>query len=88
MRLSLFILGVFAAVICIEIPAEAQNGGWCAYYDLGQDGFRSCRFATLQQCLATVSGAGASCGPNPQHQGVSGAPAPSSRVRRHSKNSG
>src|SRR4029077_3753666 len=50
MRLSLFILGVFAAVICMEIPAEAQNGGWCAYYDLGPNGFRSCRFATLQQC--------------------------------------
>jgi hypothetical protein len=65
MRLSLFILGVFAAVICIEIPAEAQNGGWCAYYDLGQDGFRSCRFATLQQCLADVGGIGGNCGPSP-----------------------
>jgi hypothetical protein len=25
MRLSLFILGVFSALICIEKPAEAQN---------------------------------------------------------------
>jgi hypothetical protein len=46
MRLLLFILGVFATVVCIEKPAVAQNYPWCAYYDLGQDGFRSCRFAT------------------------------------------
>jgi hypothetical protein len=29
MRLSLFILGVFSAVICIEKPAQAQNQTWC-----------------------------------------------------------
>jgi hypothetical protein len=28
MRLSLFILGVFSALICIEKPAEAQNQPW------------------------------------------------------------
>jgi hypothetical protein len=33
-RLSLFILGVFAAVVCIEKPAKAaQNYPWCAYYN-------------------------------------------------------
>jgi hypothetical protein len=37
--------------------------------------------------LATVTGAGGSCGPNPMYQGVSG-PAPSRRVRHHSKNFG
>ena len=58
MRLSLFILGVFAAVICVEIPAEAQNGGWCAYYDLGSNGFRSCRFATFQAWPTCVGLAG------------------------------
>jgi hypothetical protein len=26
MRLSLFIIGVFAAVVCVEKPAEAQSG--------------------------------------------------------------
>ena len=39
MRLSLFILGVFAAVVCFEKPAAAQNP-WCAYLDLGKGGAR------------------------------------------------
>jgi hypothetical protein len=80
MRLLLFILGVFAAVICVEIPAEAQNGGWCAYYDLGQDGFRSCRFATLQQCLDDVRGIGGNCGPSPYPPSPESHP--STRLRR------
>ena len=33
MRLWLFILGVFAAILRVENPAYAQNGAWCAYYD-------------------------------------------------------
>ena len=52
MRLSLLILGVFAAVICIEKPAEAQNGAWCLYQDGDSGGSPQCRYATLQQCLA------------------------------------
>jgi hypothetical protein len=36
MRLSLFILGVFSALICIERPAEAQNQPWCIYKDDGE----------------------------------------------------
>jgi len=27
MRLSLFALGIIAAIVCVEKPAEAQNGG-------------------------------------------------------------
>jgi len=65
MKFSVFILGVFATIVCIEKRAEAQNGAWCAYYDLGRDGFRSCRFATLQQCLDDVRGIGGNCGPSP-----------------------
>ena len=68
MRLSLFILGVFAAVICIERPAEAQNGGWCAYYDEVYGGAGICGFVTLQQCLAEVRGVGGSCSPSPYYQ--------------------
>jgi hypothetical protein len=86
MRIFLFILGVFAAVVCFEKPAAADRP-WCAYYDDQDGGFTNCGFSTYQQCLATVSGVGGSCGPNPQYQGVSG-PAPSRRVRHHSKNSG
>ena len=62
MRLSLFILGVFAAVVCIENSAEAN---WCAYYNLGHSGSRHCGFKTHHECLASVRGVGGSCGPSP-----------------------
>jgi len=62
---SLFIVGVFAAVVCIEKPAEAQNGAWCAYYNDGDGGSRNCGFVTLQQCLNDVRGIGGNCGPSP-----------------------
>jgi hypothetical protein len=61
MRPSLFILGILAATLCIAQPAEAQNGGWCAYYNYGFGGQRICGFATLQQCLADVRGVGGNC---------------------------
>ena len=65
MRLSLFILGVFAAIVCIEKPAEAQNGAWCAYYNDGDGGSRNCGFATFEQCLADVRGMRGNCSPSP-----------------------
>jgi hypothetical protein len=68
MRTALFILGVFAAIVCIEKPAEAQNYPWCAYYNFQHGGATNCGFATFQQCLATVSGVGGSCGANPMYQ--------------------
>jgi hypothetical protein len=68
MRLSPFVLGLLAATLCIAQPAEAQNYPWCAYYNFQHGGATNCGFATFQQCLATVSGIGGSCGPNPQYQ--------------------
>jgi hypothetical protein len=68
MRPSPFILGIFAAALCIAQPAAAQNYPWCAYYDLGMGGATNCGFSTYQQCTATVSGVGGSCGANPQYQ--------------------
>ena len=66
MRFALLILGVFAVIACIGEPAAAaQNGAWCAYYDLGTSGFRHCGFATFQQCLDDVRGVGGNCGPSP-----------------------
>jgi hypothetical protein len=35
MRIFLFILGVFAAVVCFEKPAAA-DGPWCVVYDGGR----------------------------------------------------
>jgi hypothetical protein len=87
MRLLLFILGVLAAIVCIEKPAEA--GPWCAYYDFGANGATNCGFSTYQQCLATVSGVGGSCGANPQYnppqyQGSPGLYLSTKHPRRHS----
>jgi hypothetical protein len=48
MRTALFILGVFAAIVCIEKPAEAQNYPWCAYYNFQHGGATNCGFATFQ----------------------------------------
>jgi Protein of unknown function (DUF3551) len=84
MRNSLFILGVFAALVWFERPAAAQNSPWCAYYDLEGGGATNCGSATSQQCLAAVSGVGGSCGPNPAYQPAPG-PSPLTRhQRRHS----
>jgi len=84
MRLLLFILGVFAAVVCFEKPAAAQNDRWCAYYDFAFGGATNCGFSTFRQCLATVSGVGGSCGPNPQYQGSPGLYLSTKHPRRHS----
>ena len=79
MRVSLSILGIFAAIVCIEKPAEAQNGAWCAYYDTGDGGSRNCGFATLEKCLADVRGIGGNCSPSPY---PSSSGTPSRRPRR------
>jgi uncharacterized protein DUF3551 len=67
MRLPLFILGVFAAIVCMGKPAKAaQNYPWCAYYNgTGADGNPRCWFATLEQCVADVRFIGGTCGPTP-----------------------
>jgi uncharacterized protein DUF3551 len=65
MRLLLITVVTFAAIVCIEKSADAQNGEWCAYYNLGEMGGRNCGFATLQQCLANVRGIGGNCSPSP-----------------------
>ena len=48
---------------------------WCAYYSAWS---YSCGFTTFRQCLATISGAGGACRPNPY-----AAPAADARGRRH-----
>jgi len=82
MRPLLFILGVFAAVVCFEKPAAAQNYPWCAYYTGGRHGGggTNCGFTTFQQCLDTVSGIGGFCQRNTQYQPP---PGPHSSKRQH-----
>jgi len=79
MRFVLFMLGILAAVVCLETPAKAQNGAWCIYKNGDGDGTPQCRYATLQQCLADRLGSN-NCSPSP----YSSAPEspPPSRLRR------
>ena len=72
MRLLLIIVGAFAAIVCIEKPAEAQNYPWCAYYNFDRGGATNCGWATFEQCRAAVSGVGGSCGANPQYESPRG----------------
>ena len=83
MRLSLYILSIFAAVACFEKPAAAQNYPWCAYYNFFHGGASNCGFSTFQQCMTTVSGIGGSCGANPRYQGSRGLYLSTKHPRRH-----
>jgi hypothetical protein len=49
MRLLLITVVAFAAIVCIEKSAAAQNGGWCAYYNyaFGPKELRACNIATV-----------------------------------------
>src|SRR5262249_58902860 len=59
MRLSLIIVGAFAAIVCIERPAAARDYPWCAYYNFRHGGgATNCGWETFEQCLATVRGIG------------------------------
>jgi hypothetical protein len=82
MRLLLIIVGAFAAIVCIERPAEARDYPWCAYRD-GDGGARNCGFATFEQCLAAVSGVGGNCGPSPYPSSPE-SPSSPRHPRRHS----
>src|SRR5436309_14643541 len=78
MRLFVITLGLFAAIVCIEEPADAQNGAWCIYKP---DTPGQCRYATFEQCLADRLGKGGSCGPSP-YSVASPEPRPSTRPQR------
>jgi len=82
MRLLLFILGVFAAVVCIEKPAEAQNGAWCMYINGDGDGEPHCRYATFEQCLADRLGSN-SCAPSSYPSAPGPSPLTRHPGRRH-----
>ena len=78
MRFFLMIVGAFAAIVCNQRAADAQNYPWCAEGSYKAGG-TNCGFVTLQQCLDTVRASGGSCGPNLQYQS---APGPHSLTRQ------
>jgi hypothetical protein len=56
------------AVLGLAAPAHAQSAydyRWCAQYSGRGGGAMNCYFQTRAQCLATVSGVGGICQPNP-----------------------
>lgn len=66
-------------------PAAADPYKWCAVYGGTEGGGSNCYFTTLEQCRATVSGAGGFCQPNGFYDGrpvTTPGSAPASR-RRH-----
>ncbi len=57
---------VLAALAAAGTPANALRAWypWCAWLPSGVEA-GSCAYTTLQQCMATVRGAGGYCGINP-----------------------
>jgi hypothetical protein len=61
------IFGVLSIVLLAgAAEAEAREYPWCARYDWTT---RNCGFVSFQQCLATISGIGGRCEPNPRYAG-------------------
>jgi hypothetical protein len=48
-------------------PAGAEEYPWCAYYTGREGGATNCGFVSYQQCMATVTGIGGNCQPNPRY---------------------
>ena len=66
MRTMLIVLGATLAILAFGSDmASAQDYAWCAWYTDG--GGRNCGFTSQRQCLASVSGVGGVCVPNPRY---------------------
>jgi hypothetical protein len=65
------ILAAALALIAGTMSVSAQAADpyrWCAlYFGDGLGGTTTCYFVTQEQCLATVSGVGGYCMPNPRN---------------------
>ena len=76
MRYVIVIALVVVASSVVPRGAHAETYyPWCAYYSAWS---YSCGFTSFRQCLATVSGVGGACRPNPY-----GAPVADARGKRH-----
>jgi hypothetical protein len=77
-------VGFATSPLCIASPANADPYKWCAVY---QNGSTNCGFVTIEQCRATVSGAGGSCQPNQFYTAPSKTssekPSPTKRTATH-----
>jgi hypothetical protein len=65
MRSFICVFAVLTAALAGTSRSEARAWyPWCATY-ADTSGITECGFSTFQQCLATISGIGGSCGSNP-----------------------
>jgi hypothetical protein len=64
--LAIFAVTVAALSFPAGSSAQAREYPWCARYDPWT---MNCGFTTFPQCLATISGVGGICTPNPRAVG-------------------
>jgi hypothetical protein len=82
MRTSLAVAITVALMLLLQLDgAVAQNYPWCAQYS-PRGGARNCGFVTFQQCMATISGIGGFCEPNPMYRPTESPPVRRKRHRR------
>lgn len=62
----MIMVGSMISLLLVASPAAADSYKWCANY---RNGGSNCGFTTFEQCQATVSGVGGSCGQNPFYTG-------------------
>ena len=76
-------LGIGFAASCFFVisPATADPYKWCALYSAR--GATNCGFNTIEQCRATIAGAGGSCVRNQFYTGPEATPAKRMRRRSH-----
>jgi hypothetical protein len=66
MRLALLLAAFTGPAMLAPTAARAEiYYPWCAVYGGDSGGASNCGFSTIAQCMATVSGIGGSCEPNP-----------------------
>ena len=67
-KIVLFAAAASTAAV-VSSPSHAQSYPWCAVYGGAMGGgARNCGFTTIDQCRATVSGAGGFCERNPLYE--------------------
>jgi hypothetical protein len=67
----------FFALAPTSATAQERQYPWCARYDWTTS---NCGFVSFNQCLATISGVGGRCEPNPRY--VAAAPRAKKRYRQ------
>jgi hypothetical protein len=60
---TLALVSITLATLSISTIGARAGGSWCANYGTGPG--MNCGFYSFQQCMATISGNGGFCQPNP-----------------------